>query len=139
MYRALAWKAAQDGVDLADDAAVAASASAPRSTSRAGASRSTATTSRRAIRTPEIDEAAAIVARIPQCARARRAAAPFGDGGGVVMEGRDIGTVVFPDADVKVYLDASPDERARRRAADPAHTSSKGTQLVGCRDRAGGA
>jgi len=37
------------------------------------------------------------------------------------MEGRDIGTVVFPDADVKVYLDASPEERARRRAADPAH------------------
>ena len=37
------------------------------------------------------------------------------------MEGRDIGTVVFPDADVKIYLDASPEERARRRAADPAH------------------
>ena len=45
------------------------------------------------------------------------------------MEGRDIGTVVFPDADVKIYLDASPDERARRRAADPAHASSKGSQL----------
>ena len=41
------------------------------------------------------------------------------------MEGRDIGTVVFPDADVKLYLDASPEERARRRAADPAHASSK--------------
>jgi cytidylate kinase len=41
--------------------------------------------------------------------------------GGIVMEGRDIGTVVFPDADVKIYLDASPEERARRRAADPAH------------------
>jgi CMP/dCMP kinase len=39
-----------------------------------------------------------------------------------VMEGRDIGTVVFPNADVKVYLDASPEERARRRAQDPAHT-----------------
>jgi cytidylate kinase len=38
------------------------------------------------------------------------------------MEGRDIGTVVFPDADVKVYLDASPEERARRRAVDPAHS-----------------
>ena len=46
------------------------------------------------------------------------------------MEGRDIGTVVFPDADVKVYLDASPEERARRRAADPAHTSSKTAQLA---------
>jgi CMP/dCMP kinase len=39
-----------------------------------------------------------------------------------VMEGRDIGTVVFPDADVKIYLDASPEERARRRASDPAHS-----------------
>jgi len=38
------------------------------------------------------------------------------------MEGRDIGTVVFPDADVKVYLDAAPEERARRRASDPAHS-----------------
>jgi cytidylate kinase len=38
------------------------------------------------------------------------------------MEGRDIGTVVFPDADVKIYLDAAPEERARRRANDPAHS-----------------
>ena len=38
------------------------------------------------------------------------------------MEGRDIGTVVFPNADVKIYLDAAPDERARRRANDPAHS-----------------
>ena len=39
------------------------------------------------------------------------------------MEGRDIGTVVFPRADVKVYLDAAPAERARRRASDPAHVA----------------
>ena len=44
-----------------------------------------------------------------------------GEQGRIVMEGRDIGTVVFPAADVKIYLDASPEERARRRAADPAH------------------
>ena len=37
------------------------------------------------------------------------------------MEGRDIGTSVFPNADVKIYLDASPEERAARRAHDPAH------------------
>jgi cytidylate kinase len=42
----------------------------------------------------------------------------IGAGGGVVMEGRDIGTVVFPEAPVKVFLDASPGERARRRAVD---------------------
>jgi len=42
----------------------------------------------------------------------------FAKGKGVVMDGRDIGTVVFPDADVKIYLTASLDERARRRQAD---------------------
>ena len=46
----------------------------------------------------------------------------LGEGGGVVMEGRDIGTVVFPHAEVKIYLDATAEERARRRANDPAHT-----------------
>jgi CMP/dCMP kinase len=43
--------------------------------------------------------------------------------GNLVMEGRDIGTVVFPEAPVKIYLDADPAERARRRAHDPAHQS----------------
>ena len=77
----------------------------------------------RAIRTPEIDRAATAVARLPQVRAAlvlRQRA--LGERGGIVMEGRDIGTVVFPHADVKVYLDASPDERARRRAQDPAHS-----------------
>ena len=46
------------------------------------------------------------------------------------MEGRDIATVVFPDADVKVYLDASPEERARRRAHDPAHTAGRSGAAV---------
>jgi cytidylate kinase len=44
------------------------------------------------------------------------------------MEGRDIGTVVFPEAGVKIYLDASPEERARRRAADATH-AAKGSQI----------
>ena len=66
----------------------------------------------------------------------------IGAGGGVVMEGRDIGTVVFPDADVKIYLDASPQERARRRASDPAHTGNGSMGLaqiateMAARDRA---
>ena len=46
------------------------------------------------------------------------------------MEGRDIGTVVFPAAHVKIYLDASPEERARRRATDPAHASGKGAAAI---------
>ena len=77
----------------------------------------------RAIRTPEIDRAAAVVARLPTVRavlvdRQRQ----MGETAAIVMEGRDIGTVVFPGADVKIYLDAAPEERARRRAIDPAHT-----------------
>ena len=80
--------------------------------------------------------AAAAVARLPRCAAALVARQrALGAGGGVVMEGRDIGTVVFPDADVKVYLDASPEERARRRAADPAHTGGSRRAWPTCRRR----
>ena len=78
------------------------------------------------IRTSDMDQAAAGVARMPGVrealvARQREYAAR----GPVVMEGRDIGTVVFPEARVKIYLDASPEERARRRAKDPAHGLSR--------------
>ena len=84
-----------------------------------------------AIRTPEIDTAAAIVARYPRVREALIARQrALGEGGGVVMEGRDIGTVVFPAADVKVYLDASPEERARRRATDPSHTAGRGVTAI---------
>ena len=65
--------------------------------------------------------------RVRQALVARQRA--LGATGGVVMEGRDIGSVVFPAADVKIYLEASADERARRRAHDPAHASSRTAQL----------
>ena len=128
MYRAVAWKALQEGLSLDAEDAVAAVAR------RAALDVSSASvvidgddvTS--AIRTPEIDRAAAAAARLPKVRAAlveRQRAA--GKGGGIVIEGRDIGSVVFPDADVKIYLDASPEERARRRAMDPAHGSSRTT------------
>ena len=123
MYRAVGWKALREGVPLDQDEAVAAlaAASAMDITDEQVAIDGIDVT--RAIRTPEIDRAAAAVARLPKVRavlveRQRR----LGAGGAMVMEGRDIGTVVFPHADVKIYLDASPEERARRRAADPAHT-----------------
>jgi cytidylate kinase len=123
MYRAVGWKALRDGVALDDEAAVARVADA--SVIHVGPDRVVVDGDdvTRAIRTPEIDRAAASVARLPQVrevlvARQRE----LGENGGIVMEGRDIGTVVFPRADVKIYLDASADERARRRAADPAHS-----------------
>ena len=123
MYRAVGWKALREDVPLDQDEAVAAlaAASAMDITDEHVAIDGIDVT--RAIRTPAIDRAAAAVARLPKVRavlveRQRR----LGAGGAIVMEGRDIGTVVFPHADVKIYLDASPEERARRRAADPAHT-----------------
>jgi cytidylate kinase len=123
MYRAVAWKAVRDAVPLDDEPAVAALAE--RSSIELASSTVTidAIDVTALIRTPAIDRAAAAVARLPRVravlvARQRR----LGGDGAIVMEGRDIGTVVFPDADVKIYLDASPEERAWRRAHDPAHT-----------------
>jgi cytidylate kinase len=123
MYRAVGWKALRQGVSLVDETAVAelADSSDIHVTDQRVTIDGIDVT--RAIRTPEIDRAATSVARLPGVRAvlvARQRAE--GAGGGIVMEGRDIGTVVFPHADVKLYLDASPEERARRRAADPAHS-----------------
>ena len=123
MYRAVGWKAIRDGVPLEDEAVVAALAEDARIDVSSAHVTIDGIDVTRAIRTPEIDRAAAGVARLPRVRsvlveRLRQ----MGTHGAIVMEGRDIGTVVFPDADVKLYLDASPEERARRRASDPAHT-----------------
>jgi len=121
MYRAVAWKALQQGVDLADAPALARLAE--RATFELdGRVVIDGTDVTRAIRTAEIDAAAATVARhAPVRAALVERQRRYGLNGAIVMEGRDIGTVVFPHADVKLYLDASPAERARRRAVDPAH------------------
>jgi CMP/dCMP kinase len=72
-----------------------------------------------AIREPEVTEAASRVATNPKVREALvRKQRELLAGGDWVVEGRDIGTVVAPDAAVKVFLTASPEERARRRAAD---------------------
>ena len=68
------------------------------------------------IRTAEISSAASVVSAIPAVRRALVAQQQrLGRATDVVMEGRDIGTKVFPDAEVKIYLDASPETRAERR------------------------
>lgn len=123
MYRAVGWKALRTGVALDDEAAVAALADRSRIHVSTNAVTIDTADVTREIRTPEIDRAAASVARLPKVRAVlvdRQRA--LGAGGGIVMEGRDIGTVVFPHADVKIYLDASAEERARRRASDPAHS-----------------
>jgi CMP/dCMP kinase len=125
MYRAVAWKAAHEGLPLDDDSQVAALARRAAYEQVDGRITIDGHDVTRAIRTPEIDKASASVARLPQVRQVLVAQQRgLGANGAVVMEGRDIGTVVFPAADVKFYIDASPEERARRRAADPAHTGS---------------
>jgi cytidylate kinase len=132
MYRAIAWKALREGVDLADEDAVAGVARHATLTVGDGVISVDGVDVSAAIRTPEIDAASSTVARQPRVREVLiRQQRELGRGGGIVMEGRDIGTVVFPDADVKVYLDAAPDERARRRAQDPAHASGRGSTAVG--------
>ena len=69
-----------------------------------------------AIRQPEVSQMASKVSAQPAVRQGLLTLQrQMGQDGGVVLEGRDIGTVVFPDADVKFFLDASPEERGRRR------------------------
>ena len=131
MYRAVGWKALHDGIPLDDESALAALAEQSAIVVEGGRVSIDGDDVTQAIRTPEIDKAASAVARVPRVrevlvARQRR----MGESGGVVMEGRDIGTVVFPDADLKVYLDASAEERARRRLHDPAHSGGQAGQAA---------
>jgi len=131
MYRAVGWKATYEGIPLDDEAAVSALARRAEIVVEGGVVAIDGHDVTRAIRTPEIDTAATAVARLPKVREvlvARQRA--LGSEGGVVMEGRDIGTVVFPNADVKIYLDASAEERARRRASDTAHSGSQAGQAA---------
>jgi cytidylate kinase len=126
MYRAVGWKADRDGIPLDDEARVAALAQRAELVVEGGIVSIDGHDVTSAIRTPEVDKVATTVARLAKVrdvlvARQRQ----MGADGGVVMEGRDIGTVVFPHADIKIYLDASPEERARRRANDSAHAGSQ--------------
>jgi cytidylate kinase len=121
VYRTLALSAVRAGISWDDEAALARLADAlplsfeggvgdrPLRVLLAGEDVSAA------IRTPDMSRGSSLVSRHPAVRRAllplqRRLAAD-----GIVAEGRDIGTVVLPDAEVKVYLTASPEERARRR------------------------
>jgi cytidylate kinase len=122
MYRAIGWLALHEGIGFDDEAAVAGLAETATFDFSGGHAVVNGHDVTAAIRTSAGDRAATAVARLPQVrARLVLRQRALGVGGGVVMEGRDIGTVVFPDADLKIYLDASPEERARRRANDPAH------------------
>jgi cytidylate kinase len=120
MYRAVAWKALGSGVSLDDDDGLGrvACASAVELTGDADSMRvlidGRDVTDE--IATPQVGQAASIVSAVSAVRRALVARQQqMGRGGGVVMEGRDIGTQVFPDAEVKIYLDATSAARAQRR------------------------
>jgi cytidylate kinase len=88
------------------------------------------------IRTPEVGSAASQAAAIPAVRRALvEKQRVLGGQQNVVMEGRDIGTVVFPNARLKVYLDADPGERVRRRAEDDGADPEAVSKQISDRDR----
>jgi CMP/dCMP kinase len=120
MYRALTWIALRDGVDVTDGAALAELArERPVSFGEDGSVELDGEDVTTAIREAGIDHLVPAVATHPEVRavmRERQRALTLG--GDSVIEGRDIGTVVAPAADVKVFLQAEEDERARRRAAD---------------------
>ena len=120
MYRAVAWKALQEGVSLDDVGAVGRLACDSMIELKGDVDLMRVLIDGRditgEIATPRVGQAASIVSTISAVRRALVARQQqMGRAGGVVMEGRDIGTQVFPDAEVKIYLDASPETRARRR------------------------
>src|SRR5689334_15581328 len=105
MYRAVGWKALHDGLSPDDEETVSALARSADIVVEGGVVSIDGHDVTRAIRTPEIDKAATSVARLPRVREilvGRQRA--IGEQGAVVMEGRDIGTVVFPQADLKIYL-----------------------------------
>jgi cytidylate kinase len=124
MYRAITWLALQRKLDMRDKAAITALAeSVPidvQPPSRNDGRACDVIVDGKDItwqtRRPEVDANVSVVSAYPGVRRALSAQQRrIGQRGQVVMVGRDIGTVVLPDADLKIYLDASAEERARRR------------------------
>ena len=120
MYRALTWLAMQRGLDLGGAEALAELARAePVTFDEEGRVWIAGTDVTASIRDTRIDRMVPVVARhtrVREVMRERQR--QLGQEGNVVIEGRDIGTVVAPDAEIKIYLQADPNIRARRRQAE---------------------
>ena len=119
-YRAVALLALRDGVDLEDGASLA-EISGRVTLDGEGARVDGTAIPEEELRTPEVSAAASTVSAKPEVRAMlldvqRKAAHRAREQGGAVVEGRDIGTVVLPDAELKIFLSAAPEERARRRA-----------------------
>lgn len=120
LYRAVALVALRDGVDPTDGPRLADCASRLELDDE-GVSVDGVGIAEEKLRTPEVSASASSISVHPEVREVlnevqRSAASEASRSGGVVVEGRDIGTVVLPDADLKVFLSASAEERARRRA-----------------------
>lgn len=120
MYRALALKVLREGIDLSDDALLAEVVISTDIDLRENAGRLEVLLDGRdvagEIRTPEVSQMASRISASKSVrARMLELQQAVGQRGSLVAEGRDIGTVIFPEAEVKVFLDASARERARRR------------------------
>jgi len=121
-FRAIALKALREGVELSDEAAITALAES--SDIRFASDRLErilldGEDVSEAIRAQAVANASSAVAVHPTLrALLVELWRKIGENGGVVLEGRDIGTVVFPDADIKFFLDARPEERAKRRFSE---------------------
>lgn len=120
MYRAVTWLALQHALDLEDGPALGVLADEhPVDLDEQGCVRIARTDVTNEIRQAEIDRLVPIVARHTEVRTVmRRRQRDLADLGNAVIEGRDIGTVVAPDADVKIYLNAAPGIRAQRRQAE---------------------
>ncbi len=134
MYRAITWWMLESGVDVADQAAIAGRAAEPVLAIATDPDAPSVTVDGRdvsaEIRTREVTSAVSAVSAVPEV-RGRLVAeqrAIIGDGD-IVVEGRDIGTVVAPGAPVKIYLTASPEARARRRTAELTGTTVEAQQI----------
>ncbi len=139
MYRAIAWKARETAIQLADATAIGRLAeesvielTGPVDGLRVLIDGREITGE---IVSREISEAASIVSAIPAVRRALVARQQeMGAQGSVVMEGRDIGTQVFPKADLKIYLDATPEARAARRHAEDLARGTASSSLEQLKD-----
>jgi cytidylate kinase len=116
MYRAITWKALQSEIDLSDEQVVAAIAREAEIVLDPPEVLVDGVRVTEAIRSPEVTDHVSMVAGMAEVRRVLvEKQRQMAKDGGVVMDGRDIGTHVMPDADVKVFLTASIEERVRRR------------------------
>ncbi|MFI7011021.1 (d)CMP kinase [Streptomyces sp. NPDC050145] len=143
-YRAITWWMVNNGIDLSDPSAVAAVAGKADIVSGTDPSGPTITVDGTdvagPIRTTEVTSQVSAVSAVPEV-RARitelqRSIAASAEQG-IVVEGRDIGTTVLPDADLKIFLTASPEARAARRSGEVKGSDVKATQeALVARDKA---